>query len=202
MHSVDFGAIPSFVRIKSVYMHQFWPSIAQHLLPLLKQFSGNFFTSPKFYLNATITDNVKSFAEIFASPMDFVSCLRKMLEIFERYSPQFTFCMHGRSFHRMGSLPLTASTLELPSVQASDNVCFLFPDNAYGTWNILHSNQNQVKVISDWLHRPYVRASASTSPIEYVRSLEIRSIERGHRLMIISRNSIEQLIEDLKVVSF
>ena len=197
MSTVDFGAVPPFVRIKSVYMHQFWPSIAQSLLPLLKQFSGNFFTSPKFYLNALITDNVKSFAELFASSLDFVSCLRGMLEIFERCSPQFTFCVNGRCFQRMNSRPLIASTLELPSVQASDNVHFLFPAVIF-VENL--GGQYALKVISDWLHRPYVRGS--TPSIEYVRSLTIGSTKREHRLVSISRNSIEQLIEDLKVVSF
>ena len=198
MHSVDFGAIPSFVRIKSVYMHQFWPSIAQSLLPLLKQFSGNFINSLKFHLNASIADNdVKLFGEFFANSMDFVLCFLGMLKIFERCSPQFTFCVNGRSFQRMDSRPLIASTLELPSVQASDNVHFLFPAVVF-VENL--GGQHALKVISDWLHRPYVRGSSPS--IEYVRSLTIGSTKREHRLVSISRNSIEQLIEDLKVVSF
>ena len=68
MPSVDFGrAIPSFVRIKSVYMRQFWPSIAQHLLPLLKQFSANFTNSPKLHLSTSIDlDFIGLFDESFA----------------------------------------------------------------------------------------------------------------------------------------
>ena len=188
-------------------MRQFWPSISQHLLPLLKQFSGNYDKSLKFHLNGSIdfnrylsghslTDNDKSFDEFFASPVEFVSCLRGMLGIFEQCSPQFTFCVNSRTRQQKETLPLIASTLELPSVQASENVHFLFP--AIYNWNNQH--QNHVKVISDWIHRTYV--IASTPPVEYIRSITIGSAEKDHRLISISENDVKQLIEDLKLVSF
>ena len=186
-------------------MRQFWPSIAQHLLPLLKQFSGNFINSLKFHLNASIADNdVKLFGEFFANSMDFVLCFLGMLKIFERCSPQFTFRVNNQSFQRMNSLPLIASTLELSSIQASENVCFIFPAVVFVETLLQYSNQNllkvDLKVISDWLHRPYMRGSTPT--VEYIRSLTIGSKEREHRLTSIPQNNIEQLIEDLKVVRY
>ena len=196
-------------------MRQFWPSIAQHLLPLLKQFSSNFINSPKFRLDASIylytllsfTDDNDKF---FATQTEFVSCLRVMLGIFEQCSPQLNFCLKIRHNQNMESLPLIASTLELPSVQASKNVHFLLPADfympsiyGYYTGNYQHSRQEQVKAIPDWLHRPCVSSSTVRTPqVEYTRSLTIGSTEREHRLKSISRIDIEPLIEDLKVVSF
>ena len=198
MSTVDFGEIPPFVRIESVYMRQFWPSISRHLLPLLKQFSGNFTNSLMLHLNSSID---LDFIESFATSMEFLSCLRVLLEIFEQCLPQLTFCVNFRYYQQLDSLSLIASTLELSSVQASEKVHFLFP--AFGEGyrnNNQHAFQNQVKVISDWLHRPYVKGGNHRS--EYIRSLAIGSTEIEHRLMLISRSSIEQLIENLKVVSF
>ena len=218
MSTVDFGEIPPFVRIKSVYMRQFWTSISRHLLPMLKQFSGNFISSLNVRLNASIDWYNKlpghsfndrdffpiNYDEFFASPMEFVSCLREILEIFEQCLPQFTFCVNDPYYQEMDSLSLIASTLGLSSVQVSDNVRFLFPalSEYYYHRDNQHSFQNQVKVISDWLHRPYMRSSSNTPSFECIRSLTIGSTERGLRLMSISRNNIEQLIEDLKLVSF
>ena len=205
MPNVDFGPIPPFVHIKSVYMRQFWPQIIR-LLPLLRQFSGNFTNSLMLHLNTSIdwynlrghsftgSDIGRSY-DVF---LEFVSCLRIMLEIFEQCLPLLTFCVN---YQQMDILSLIASTLELSSVQESEKVHFLFP--AFGGGyrnNNQHSFQNQVKVISDWLHRPYVKGGNNRS--EYIRSLAIGSTEIEHRLMLISRSSIEQLIEDLKVVSF
>ena len=203
---MDFGEIPPFVCIKSVYIRQFWPQIIR-LLPLLKQFSGNFITSLKFHLNASIGDCTFGSGELFASPMEFVSCLRGMLELFELCSPQFTFCVNRRQPQQKDTLTLIASTLELSSVQTSENVHFLLPaidENC--SWNQPYSYQNlskeisDLKVISEWLHQPYERGS--TPPIEYVRSLTIRSTEREHRLISISEDDVVQLIDDLKAVSF
>ena len=194
MPNMDFREIPSFVCIKSVYMRQIWPQIIR-LLPLLKQFSGNFSNSLKFHLNALIGfdyDNFncsKSFDEFFKSSAEFAWCLRRMLEIFERCSPQFTFCVNGpQRQHITFTLPLIAATLELPSVQASDNVHLLLPNNGYYgycSWVLQLSIQNQVKVISDWLHRPYVSGGNHRS--EYIRSLT--STEREHML----RSNIREL---------
>ena len=212
MPTVDFGTIPSFLRIKSVYMRQFWPQIIQ-LLPLLKQFSDNYDNSLNFHLNGSFVFNYhlfghilqeyeNSFGKFFKSEAEFVSCLRGMLQIFERCPSQFTFCMNSRSRKQMGTLPLIASTLELPSVQASENVHFIFPNTDYCPRHIQYSYTNQVKVISDWLHRSYVHGGTGTPPVEYIRSLTIGSTEREHMLMTVLRDNIEQLIEDLKVVSF
>ena len=205
--NVDFGEIPPFVCIKSVYIRQFWPQIIR-LLPLLKQFSGNFINSLKAHLNASIgLDCTFGSGELFASPMEFASCLRKMLEIFELCSPQFTFCVNGHQRKQKDTLTLIASTLELSSVQTSENVHFLLPAiNENCSWNIPYSYKNlskeisDLKVISEWLHQPYERGS--TPPIEYVRSLTIRSTEREHRLISISEDDVVQLIDDLKLVSF
>ena len=108
---------------------------------------------------------------------------------------------------QLDSFPLITSILELPSVQTSENVQFLFPGYFLRVYNspntrVLqqYSCQDQVKVISDWLLRPYVRGG--TPPAEYIRSLTIGSTEREHRPMNSSQNNIEQLIEDLKEVSF
>ena len=218
MHHVNFGEIPPFVRIKSVYMLQFWPAIARYLLSLLKQFSGNFINSLNLHLHASAdwynllghlsTDSAKSFeafGEYFASSMEFLPCIRGIFEIFEQCLPQLTFYLNGRPHQQLDSLPLIASTLELPSVQASENVHFLVPDpdNRYYLWALKHSYQDQVNVISDWLHRPYVSNSNSTPPVEHIRSLTIGSTERKHWLTCIYRNNtIEQWIEDLKKVSF
>ena len=123
------------------------------------EFSGNFVNSPKFHLNASICllsdcnrGSFKSFGELFATPLEFVWCLRRMLEIFEQCSPQFTFCVNGpQPQHISFTLPLIAATLKIPSVQASYNVHLLSPNNGdyeYCSWVLQHSFQNQVKVIS------------------------------------------------------
>ena len=209
MSYVNFGKIPPFVCIKSVHVRQFWPAIAQHLFPLLKQFSGNYIDALKFHLDASIDLHHlavhsqgydRSFDELFASQMEFVSCLRKMLEIFEQCSSQLNFCLYVKSF-RMDSLSLITSTLELSSVQASENVHFILPAlGGYYFRNNQHSFQNQVKVISDWLHRPY--GSGGNHRSKYIRTLTIGSIQRGHRLTSISEDNVVQLIDDLKVASF
>ena len=209
MSNVDFGLIPPFVRIKSVDMPQFWPAIVQHLLPLLKQFSGNFTNSPMLQLNASIEWSnfpVRSFTDSdsnqsFDEFPKLLSCLRIMFEIFEQCSPQFTFYVNARNYRQLDSMPLIASTLELPSVQVSENVHFYFPAinrYVYYSWD---SMQYQVKTISDWLHRPYVGGGTISTPrVDYIRSLTIGSTE--HRDMSFSRYRIGQLFEDLKVVSF
>ena len=225
MSYVNFGEIPPFVCIKSVYIRQFRPAIAQHLFPLLEQFSGNYIDALKFHLDASIDlhehgkflhsfrDNDRSLDELFSNRMEFVSCLRKMLEIFKQCSPQFTFCVNERNHQQIDSLPLIGFILELSSVQASENVHFLFPAhfvmpsmfNGYcsWTWNNQHSYQNRMKVISDWLHRPYVSSSTVIPPrVEYIRSLTIGSSERGHRITSISCDDVLKLIDDLKVASF
>ena len=102
--------------------------------------------------------------------------------------------------HITFTLPLIAATLELPSVQASDYVHFLLQNNGYCSWVLQHSIQNQVKVISDWLHRPYVSGGNHRSV--YIRSLTIGSTEREHMQRSISENNVRQLIDDLKRVSF
>ena len=106
MSTVDFGEIPPFVHIKSVYIRQFWPSIStisRHLLPLFKQFSDNFTNSLMLRLNASIDSD---FIECFANSMEFLSCLRGMLEleIFEQCLPQLTFCVNCRYYQQLDSL--------------------------------------------------------------------------------------------------
>ena len=210
MPSVDFEPIPSFVRIKSVYMRQFWPSIAQHLLPLIKQFSGNFINSLNVRLNASIGldynlfgGTFRSFGELFASPVGLMSCLHVMLGVFEQCSPQFTFCLDiNDEYQRIDTLPLIASILELPLVEASDNVHFLIPTIILRRHYNDDNDAYRVKqsrlfdVISDWLHRPYV---SGTPPVGHMRSLEIGSAKNGQRLSI-SEDNVEQLIDHLKVV--
>ena len=219
MHYVNFGEIPPFVRIKSVYMLQFWPAIARHL-SLLEQFSGNFINSLNLHLHASddwykllghlSTDSAKSseaFGEYFASSMEFLPCICEIFEIFKQCLPQLIFHVNGTSNHKSNQqvdlLPLISSILELPSVQSSENVHILFPDNGYCRWaDFEYAYDDQVHIISDWLHRPYVSGSNSTPPVEHIRSLTIGSTERKHWLTGISRNNIEQLIEVLKKVSF
>ena len=203
MPSVDFGAIPPFVRIESVFMRQFWPSIAQHLLPLLKQFSGNFIDSLNLHLNGSIgTDYYyylncsKSFDESFKSEAEFVSCLPGMLEIFEQCLPRLTFCVNSPQL--IDTMFLIASTLELHSVQASDNVNLLIP-TVRGFCSTDYPYQNKIKVISNWMHRQHVSGKPSAKPT-ISRSLTIGSIE-GDNMSIISANCVRQLIEILKLVS-
>ena len=214
MPSVDFGiAIPPFVRIKSVYMRQFWPSISQHLLPLLKQFYGNFMNSLNFRLDGTIRFDNGLFGkstcsgilfqdDLFAGQNEFMFCLCEMLEIFGQCSPQFTFCMNGRTHQQMDTLPLIASALELPSVQASNNVHFLIPiNNAFFSTQL--SYQNLFKAICDWLHldrhydngKPPVKQTTN-------RSLTIGSADSFYMLFLDSIDCIEQLIDIVKVASF
>ena len=206
MSYVNFGAIPPFVCIKSVYMSQFMPWIVQPLLPLLKQFSGNFITSPKFHLNSSIGldsnfYSLKSADESFKGEAEFVSCLHGTFEIFEQCLPPLTFCVNSPK--QIDILALIASALELLSVQVSEKVHFLLPAHIFISLFVPYVFQkNKVKVISDWLHRPYVRGG--TPPTEYIciRSLTIGSTQREDGPMKSSQNNIEQLIEDLKEVSF
>ena len=205
--SVDFGEIPPFVCIKSVYMHQFWPSIAQYLLPLLKQFSGNFINSPEFHLIASIGFDYYLSGEpfksdkFFSSPEEFVSSLRGILEIFKRCSPHFTFFVNSRQHHQMDTLLLIASALELPSVQASENVHFFIPTfpTIRGFCSTQQSHQNLFKIISDWLHLD--RHNGNPPVKQTTRSLTIGSAERDNMLTI-TPICVQQLIDILKVVRF
>ena len=146
----------------------------------------------------TDSDSNESFDDL----SEFLSCLRVMLwTYFEECSPQLTFCVDGL-YQEMNTLLPIAYTLELPFVQACKNVCFVLPKiNGYAIHSYKLTRglpyQNHEKVISDWLHRPYV--SGSTPRVEDIRSLTIGSTE--HRFMIISHIKIIDLTEDLKEVS-
>ena len=182
-------------------MRQFWPQIIR-LLPFLRQFSGNFINSLNVRLNGSIgsdyynINSSKSFDEPFKSSAEFVSCLRGMLKIFKQCLPRLTFCVN--SPQPIEAMILIASTLELHSVETSENVNFLIP-TIRGFCSPDYPYENQVKVISNWMHRQQVSGKPPAKPT-VSRSLTIGSIE-GDNMSIISANCVQQLIDILKLVS-
>ena len=86
------------------------------------------------------------------------------------------------------TMPVIDSILQLPQVKASLCTRFFVKEELIEYYDVQHQHSLQSEVICDWLHLQVHHPS-----LQYYRTLEI--------VTLVHLESVEQLIETLKIVS-
>ena len=139
-------SVPTFLRINSILMAPFLPSITQ-FLSLLQKFT--YTDSVKFCCACTNIGRGPRFKG-FSRYSHFLSCLStKVLPILDGHTPHFNLRVYSED--ETDTTSLIGSILKLPQVQASSNVKLYIKTS----FKRLPHRSLQIDGISDWLNRQY-----------------------------------------------
>ena len=96
------------------------------------------------------------------------------------------------------TMPVIDSILQLHQVKASLCARFFVIEELSEDDDVQHQHSLKIDAISDWLHQQVHQPQPS---LPYYRTLEIQNLPQYGEMLLVRLDSVEQLIETLKMVS-
>ena len=94
------------------------------------------------------------------------------------------------------TMPVIDSILQLHQVKASLCARFFVIEELSEDDDVQHQHSLKIDAISDWLHQQVHQPS-----LPYYRTLEIQNLTLYGKMLLVRLDSVERLIETLKMVS-